>query len=124
MTDEPKSDIPTGTPEGYSREEPALDELGQPGTPGSGMTADVPHAADADLVSHGDAPADPVAADAVAHHDADTHMDAHTTLSDDDHGHAEAALGPIDWAKWTYALVGGAAGAVVIAFFFLALQPK
>ncbi len=59
--------------------------------------------------------------DPVAHHDAVTHMDAHTTLSDDDHGHAETPLGPIDWAKWGYAIAGGIAGMIVIAFFFIAL---
>lgn len=60
--------------------------------------------------------------DHVAHHDAATHMDAHTVLSDDDHGHAEAALGPIDWRAWAVALIGGAAGAVVLLFFWLAVS--
>jgi hypothetical protein len=119
--DEPRSESGAATPEGYTKEEPAATELGEPGTPGAGMTPDVPHAADADLVEHGDAAADPVAADAVAHHDAVTHMDAHTTLSDDDHGHAVTALGPIDWGAWSYAIVGGLAGVVVLAFFMLAL---
>ena len=59
--------------------------------------------------------------DAIAEHDAATHMDAHATLSDDDHGHAEAVLGPIDWPAWTYALLGVAAGALVIASFWLAI---
>jgi hypothetical protein len=84
------------------------------------MTPAVPHAADADLVDHGVRPAD--ALDGVsAHHDSATHMDKHATLSDDDHGHAESALGPIDWAKWAYAIVGAAAGVVVLVFFYLAL---
>ena len=54
-------------------------------------------------------------------HDATTHMDAHATLSDDDHGHDEAALGPIDWGTWAYALAGGGAAVIVLAFFFFAL---
>jgi hypothetical protein len=85
-------------------------------------------AADAEIVEGGEAPgdavappADAVAAQAVAHHDAATHMDAHTSLSDDDHGHAEAALGPIDWGVWGYAIVGGIAAVIVLAFFWLAL---
>ena len=59
--------------------------------------------------------------DEAAHHDPATHMDVHTTLSDDDHGHAESALGPIDWGKWAYAIVGGVCGLVVLAFFAFAL---
>lgn len=51
---------------------------------------------------------------------APTHMDAHATLSDDDHGHAEEALGPIDWAAWGYAVVGAAAGLLIVVFFWLA----
>ena len=74
-----------------------------------------------DKPDNGHAPADLIAADAVAHHDAVTHMDTHTTLSDDDHGHAEAALGPIDWGTWGYAIMGGVAGLIVLAFFFMAL---
>jgi hypothetical protein len=121
MTDEPKSEPPKGTPEGYTKEQPAASELGEPGTPGAGLTPDVPHAADADLVEAGHASADPIAADAVAHHDRATHMDAHTSLSDDDHGHAEAALGPIDWSKWAYAIVGALGGLIVLVFFWAAL---
>ncbi len=59
--------------------------------------------------------------DAVAEHDAATHMDAHTAISDDDHGHAEMALGPIDWRAWGLALLGGAAGVLVLACFAVAL---
>ena len=59
--------------------------------------------------------------DPVAEHDPVTHMDAHTVISDDDHGHAEAALGPIDWATWGYAVLGAAAGALVLAVFWLAV---
>jgi hypothetical protein len=116
MTDDrPKSSDQAATPEGHTAEAPAVTELGQPGTPGAGMSADVPHAADADMVEHGERPAD-------AHHDPDTHMDVHTALSDDDHGHAVALLGPIDWGRWAYALVGGLAGAVVVFAFWLALN--
>ena len=117
MTDEK----PAGhTPEGYTKEKPAADELGQTGSPGAGMTPDVPHAADADLVDAGHAPTDPIASEHVAHHDAVTHMDEHTTISDDDHGHAEDTLGPIDWGKWGYAIIGGAAGLVTLFFFLVA----
>ena len=122
--DEPRSERGHGTPEGYTKEEPAADELGQPGTPGAGMTPDVPHAADAEDVEHGDTSTDPVDAESaasVAHHDDSTHMDAHTVLSDDDHGHSEAALGPVDWAAWSYALIGVAAGVIVIVLFAIAL---
>lgn len=64
--------------------------------------------------------ADP-AQDSIAEHDTVTHMDAHTTISDDDHGHAEASLGPIDWRSWGMAIVGAAAGVMVLACFALAL---
>jgi hypothetical protein len=106
MTEGPKSDIPVGTPEGYTKEEPSVEEIGQPGTPGEAVAADAAHATDLD--------------DPVAHH-ADTHMDSHTVLSDDDHGHAEAALGPIDWTAWGYTIVGGVAGLIVLYFFWLAV---
>lgn len=58
----------------------------------------------------------------VAHHDSATHMDAHTTISDDDHGHAEEALGPIDWGAWAVALVSGAAGLLVAVLFWVAVN--
>ena len=125
MTEERRSEPGQGTPEGYTPEEPAADELGEPGTPGAGMTSATPHAADVDAVERGEAPADPRADDAassVAHHDAATHMDAHTTLSDDDHGHAEAALGPVDWAVWSYALIGLASALIVVALFWVAIS--
>jgi len=51
---------------------------------------------------------------------APTHQDAHALLSDDDHGHAEAQLGPIDWRAWGYAVLGVAAGLLIVAFFLLA----
>ena len=59
--------------------------------------------------------------DAVAEHDAVTHMDVHTALSDDDHGHAETALGSIDWHAWGFALLGAAGGVLVLACFWVAL---
>ena len=130
MTDEPKSDIPAGTPEGYTKEEPALSELGEPGTPGAAMTPAVRHAADADLVEEGDRPADPVPARVivtrsggsdVAHAEVPDHGDARAVGSDGDHGHAEARLGPIDVAGWAWAVVGGLAGIVVLVFFYLAI---
>lgn len=57
--------------------------------------------------------------DAVVHHDAVTHMDAHTAISDDDHGHAEPRLGPVDWRAWGYAAGGVLAGLAVAALFYL-----
>jgi hypothetical protein len=119
--DEPRSEPGAATPEGYTKEEPAATEIGELGTPGAGMSPDAPHAADAHLVEHGRAPADPIGDEAVAHHDAATHMDAHNALSDDDHGHSAVALGPIDWGKWGYAIVGAIGGLIVIAFFIFAL---
>jgi hypothetical protein len=132
MTEEPKSDTPVGTPEGYTREEPTVSELGEPGTPGAGMTASAPHAADADLVEDGDRPAAPAPAPApvivttsggsgVAHGDAARDGDAHAFEAADDHGHGETRLGPIDVAGWAWAVVGGLAGIVVLAFFYLAI---
>jgi len=105
------------TPEGHTPEKPAVSEIAAPGSPGAGMTPDVPHAADADLVEHGDGPADPVGA--AAHHDGATHMDAHTALSDD-HGHAEPRVGPVDWPAWGFAALGVAAGLIVVALFYVA----
>lgn len=124
-SDEPRSEAGHGTPEGYTAEEPAASELGQPGTPGAGMTPTVPHAADAEAVEHGDRPADGIAASSavgVAHHDTATNMDAHAAISDDEHGHAEPQVGPIDWTAWAYALVGVAAGLVVVALFWVAVS--
>jgi hypothetical protein len=62
------------------------------------------------------------ATDAVAEHATNSHMDAHTTLSDDDHGHAEEALGPIDWRAWGLAVLGALGGVVVLASFWIALS--
>lgn len=58
--------------------------------------------------------------DLIAEHDGATHMDAHTSISEDDHGHAEEALGPIDWRAWAYGLLGVAAGVVVLLGFWVA----
>jgi hypothetical protein len=71
---------------------------------------------------HGSTDAADDSAASVAHHDAATHMDAHTILSDDDHGHAEATLGPIDWATWSYALIGVASALLVVALFWIAVS--
>jgi hypothetical protein len=59
--------------------------------------------------------------DETSHHDDATHMDNHVSLSDDDHGHDGDALGPIDWGKWAFAIVGAIGGVIVLAFFFVAL---
>jgi hypothetical protein len=58
----------------------------------------------------------------VVHHDSATHMDAHTTLSDDDHGHPEGVVGPVDWAAWTYALIGAGSALLIVALFALAIS--
>ena len=58
----------------------------------------------------------------VEHHDAATHMDAHASISDDDHGHAEDELGPIDWGAWSFALLGGAAALLMVALFWMAVN--
>ena len=60
--------------------------------------------------------------DAVAEHDPVTHMDAHTAISDDDHGHADGSLGPIDWSAWGLAILGGLSGVAVLAGFWIALN--
>jgi hypothetical protein len=58
-------------------------------------------------------------AEEVAHHDPASHMDAHASISDDDHGHGEPRLGPIDWQAWLYAVVGFAVGLLVVGVFWL-----
>ena len=60
--------------------------------------------------------------DEVAEHDPQTHMNAHTAISDDDHGHAEGSLGPIDWGAWGLAVLGGLSGVVVLVGFWIALS--
>jgi len=121
MTDQPhKSSDSADTPEGHTKEEPTAAEIGKPGTPGSGATPEAPHAADAELMAAGHAPADP-AEMYFAEHDPVTHMDGHSAISDDDHGHADMALGPIDWRAWGLALFGAAAGVIVLACFAVAL---
>jgi len=58
-----------------------------------------------------------------AHHEAGTHADSHGGA--DDHAssahdnHAEPRLGPIDWQAWFYAVVGFAAGLLVVGVFWL-----
>lgn len=53
-----------------------------------------------------------------------THVDGHAAPSDDGHGHGPAAeeLGPIDWQKWAFAIVGGICGLIVLVFFFAAIS--
>ena len=115
MTDEPRDDHPAAAqpppdqPEGYTPEAPHAAELGELGSPGAGMTAEVPHPADVDLVEHGEQPADPQ--HAVNHESA-----AHVVE------HAEPRLGPIDWGAWAYALIGVGAGAVIVLLFWLATR--
>ena len=48
--------------------------------------------------------------------------DGHAAPSDDAHGHDDAgdALGPIDWQKWAFAIVGGIGGLIVLVLFFAA----
>jgi hypothetical protein len=46
-------------------------------------------------------------------------MEAHVVVSDDDHGHAESALGPLDWQAWSYALIAAAAGVLVVVAFWV-----
>jgi hypothetical protein len=120
---------PRTTPEGHTPEEPRPGELGKKGTPGAGMTEEVPHAADARAVEAGDSPAagepigDAHGADVrAAHQAADGQLDAHATASEDDHAHAEPRLGPIDWPAWTYAVVGAALGLLVVATFYIAIS--
>ena len=99
----PRSEPGHGTPEGHTSEKPAPDEVGKPGAPPD------PHLDDAAVASDD-------------YHEAATHMDEHTTLSDDDHGHGEEALGPIDWGAWGVAVVSGAAALLVVALFWVAIS--
>jgi hypothetical protein len=55
----------------------------------------------------------------VTDHHPTAHQDAHAILSDDDHGHAEPRLGPIDWLAWSYAFAGAALGLLVAALLYL-----
>ena len=58
-------------------------------------------------------------AEPVHHADA-AQADSHATVGGD-HGHDGAALGPIDWGKWGFAIVGGVGGLIVLGFFLFAL---
>ena len=49
-------------------------------------------------------------------------MSEETTETDDEHGHAAETLGPIDWQKWAFAIVGGICGLIVLVFFFVAIS--
>jgi hypothetical protein len=49
-----------------------------------------------------------------------THDDAHTAHDD---AHAVQALGPIDWAAWGMAVMGGALAALVALTLVLAAHP-
>jgi len=62
---------------------------------------------------------EPNETDAVSHHDPVTHMDTHTVISDDDHGHTEPRLGPIDWPAWGYAIAGVVVALVVVGLLAL-----
>jgi len=94
MTERPETAAPLperSTAEGHTPEKPHPSEVGKPGAPG---------------------PPD---------HAAGGHMDAHATISEDDHSHAEARLGPVDWAAWGYAALGVVAGLVVVLAFWVAV---
>jgi hypothetical protein len=93
-----------GTPEGYTSEKAGPTEEGKPGAPAD---------------SHGN---EESLAASTAHHDTATHMDAHTAISDDDHGHDEESLGPIDWGAWAVALLSGGAALLVVALFWVAIS--
>jgi hypothetical protein len=70
--------------------------------------------------THGDRPETDAAHGGLDH--GATHMDAHATVSDDDHGHADVSLGPIDWGMWAYGVIGVAAGLLVVLFLWLAIS--
>ena len=59
--------------------------------------------------------------DETAHHADAAQVDSHATAGGDDHGHDGPALGPIDWGKWGFAIVGGIGGLIVLGFFLFAL---
>jgi hypothetical protein len=40
-------------------------------------------------------------------------------IAHDDHGHAEAQLGPIDWGAWLYAVGGFVFGMLAVGAFWL-----
>lgn len=123
---------PRTTPEGHTPEEPRPTELGKPGTPGAGMTPEVPHAADAQTVEEGEVPAvgEPIGeahataaeapaatppADALA-------IDEHADAIDDEHAHAEPRLGPVDWGSWAFAALGVVIALVIVGLFYVAIS--
>ena len=61
--------------------------------------------------------------DSHADHASGGHMGAHAALSDDDHGHVEPRVGPIDWLAWGSAVVGVAPGLLVAGLFWMAAYP-
>jgi hypothetical protein len=103
-------ELPRTTPEGHTPEQPRPSELGKPGSPGAGMTTEVPHAADARAVEAGG-----------EHAEGEPLGDAHAALGDDDHAHAEPKLGPIDWPAWASAAAGVAVALAVVALFYVAI---
>jgi hypothetical protein len=52
----------------------------------------------------------------------DTH--ATDTQSQDDHGHADETLGPVDWTAWTIGAAGVAIGCLMWLCFVLATLPS
>jgi hypothetical protein len=53
-------------------------------------------------------------------HGAAAHGTGHGTGHDhDEHGHAEDALGPIDWAMWTSGVLGVLFAAVMLVAFVM-----
>ena len=84
---------PGGTPEGHTPEAAAPDEFGKKGTPAAGLTADVPHAADALDAS-----------------------DGHGAEADE---HAAEPLGPIDWPAWGASALGVVVALLIAAVLAL-----
>ncbi|MDP8905035.1 MAG: hypothetical protein M3N29_06940 [Chloroflexota bacterium] len=100
MTDELPPRPPRGTPEGHTPEKPRPGEVGKEGTPGA---------------------AAPAGSHTVGVRGTDEHAAAELAHADEEHGHDEARLGPVDWAMWGYALLGVAAGLIVVLALWAAL---
>ncbi len=65
----------------------------------------------------------PAAAEAASRHDAGGHGHAdHGVATDGGHdaGHAQDALGPVDWRAWGFAVLGAAAAGVIALSLYLA----